>query len=495
MIRRVAIVVLSVGLIGAACSTDIEGELETATAVAFGGSLPFVDDKSAQCLASGYLAELGVDGFAQQNLDVETIRADERSVAALIDHSPQVAAGCLDLVTRLDQVISSSGGELTTGCVDPNGLEAEPVVGFLLEPDASLDVAPETVNEELLSAARECIDDKTFTDLAGLPAPDEYLEVLIADPFARPNDGYDQDPCVNGVVFETLGPGRVDELGVSIDKPNLLDQSRRLTADEISELTTAFESCDLEAQIRRAIAIDEEQAADCIVASLDRETYPEVIENLFKRYKPTIRPPIKALIDECVTEALPDSYRDQELKSKDEELFVSEFVIEALSTNSVFERRCMTAGVREAISPAIIEATARVFAAEEQAGIAGDSDLETFWEFMKQASIAITDCVRPWFVLERDLLIAGVAESAWPCIRAELDPDELKRTIGYTGPAIWGNELDPWYELELGYVVISDAVELCASPADTRKWQNMMDSFFYGEGDLSGGTLGEVDSA
>ncbi|MEM7324986.1 MAG: hypothetical protein AAF531_18000 [Actinomycetota bacterium] len=495
MSMRGLMIALAALLAAAACGTDGEDDLRAATTVAFAERLSFVDKPTARCLSNAYLDELGADGFAEQGLDVETIRGDETSVDVLLDADRDVAVRCLDLGSRLEQLIGATDGELTAECVNPAGLTDDPVVGFLLEPDASLDSIPDEVTDPLLTLTAGCIDDTTYATFAGLPAPAAYLDVLVADPFARPDDPYDQDDCVVGVVFDTVGLQRLDELGVTIEEPNVLDHGRDLTDDELTALTTALDACDLEEQIRRAVAVDEEQIAACLVAQLDQEAYEQIVGNLFLTYRPTIRPPVRPLVEDCVTENLPAGLTDQPQKSEDEERFVDEFVFEALRTSSVYERRCLTGGIRRWISPAVIEAADQVFEEENGGDLATDDQLETFWAFMEQAANSLAECVRPWYLLQADLEVAEIDEAAWPCIRAELGPEQLTELAWLYGPAVWSDDYDAWYDLELRYEVVGDAVEICGSAADSRGWQGLMDFLFYGEGELLDEPAPEVDSA
>lgn len=492
--RRILTVCAALSVLLAACA-DPERELEAATADAFATQLPFVDEVGLQCLAEGYVADLGVDGYQEHNVDSVTLVTEPETVLSLLTADSSAAANCLDLAGRLGGLLSAEGGDVTPDCLVVELSSTRALADELLEAEPGLDALDGPASDQLVDSIRGCVDDHTFAHYAGLSDPDELREVLNADPFTWMADPDDQDQCVVDVVIDTIGIERLDELGVTVDAPEFGPARVRLTDTEYDQLADAYAECDLDRNLHRAISWHEEQVADCVMDLLDDDAKQEMAVVLTKGYNPVLRTFTRDLIHECADQAVEAIFGDQ-VEAQDQPSSVRSFLNEislnsAQTTTSVFEHRCMTAGWAETVDETTVAAIGRADAAYASGQWPEPDDEAIYQDLLERSTILGTTCYRPWQRMQNELEWADVGKTSWPCIRRTLDPGLLEAGMEATAAALWQDDAVALSVLMQAYDDFAAAVQTCGTSTDVRNWSRFVDDLWgYSEE-----PLGQVDSA
>lgn len=463
----------------AACASP-EEELEEATAQAFTDQLPFVDQAEVQCLAAGYMADLGIDGFALSDLDRDAIAAEPAKVKVLLTEQPSVFEDCVDLEAVLGEAIVADGGKVSPDCLELDIQPNQELTKDLFDRRDLGDLSG-PAKDQLIDAVRGCIDDKAFARYAELSDPDELGKVLIADPFAWINDPEDQDPCIIEAVVKTLGVERLDELGVTIEEPELVKARPRLGDEELDRLATAYTDCDLKGQILRAIGWTEEQISDCVVEDLDPESQHDAAVVLTKGFTPTFRSPMRELVYSCTDDAVtamfgaPLPLQDlSDVERNFQRAFMSGITE---TTDSTFEVTCMQRGIMTTLDEPTVIVVENVLATYQDGGLPTTADEQLYFDYMFEVTEIGTMCFRPWRRLQNELIFAEVDEAAWPCIRREIDPAVLDATMESLAAALWSDEYPPLLVVEQGYDEFHEAIGSCGSRTDIRNWDRFMDNY------------------
>ena len=465
----------------AAVACGAGSALEEAAAAAFAERFPSAGEAASACLASGYLDELSPDELERRGVDAATLAADPGSVDELIGDAPGVVGRCVDLEERLAAALDGVDGELAPDCVGQRRLEAWPLVRVLLEAEPDLTSLTGRSQRQLLDAVRGCVGDGTLATVAGLDDPAELAGVLIADPFAASRWVGDQDRCVTSTTLTTLGIERLDELGVGLASPDLLAVADELSTGEVDRLVSALEACDLPHQLERAVAVTEPAVAPCAVAELEPDSIGELAAELYQGSRITWRRPLAPLLEDCVAEALAGLYPPPAERSSEVDAFIREFteaIGETQPAVGVYQTRCLEAGLATMTDDDVLDIIIGVFDAYDRGELAPLDDELTTQDYMLAATEVVATCVEPWDRLREDLSYAGIDDAALPCIRAELDPTQLRRTTDSFGPAVWAGDSAAWIRMEKGFAAVAGAIESCATVEDVSRWARYSDELF-----------------
>ncbi|MEM7272919.1 MAG: hypothetical protein AAF547_07570 [Actinomycetota bacterium] len=454
------------------------GPSEETARLAFAERFPDVGPVATSCLTDQYLQQLPVSDFA-----TAAGEADPDAVEAAVREQPDLVGACVDLSERLADQLRQGDRRLEADCVTGDQLVRWPLLEALLDADDAVLAADGQAREQLLDAVGQCVDQRTFAALAGLDDPDELAEVLVADPFAESSWLPAQDPCVVRAAIDGLGIARLAELGVDLASPDLLG-SVGLTEGDLDLLVESLVSCDLEAQLIRAVSVSDAPIAECVIESVPEADWPDLARSLYRGREVLDHPAATDLVDPCVDEAIEGLYIpvDPGELTSDERDFIVAFNRELNWTTDLDESRytlrCTSQILPSIASGVDFEAMLRY----DEAVAAGEEPATADWEVAFEFSYAAIDfgtiCFDPWVRLVEDLDASEIDDALHPCLRHEIDRRVLEQMMAAVADATMYDDPWAWEDLEAGHDEVRAALEICGEADDVRRWDHYLGDLF-----------------
>lgn len=479
--NRLVTTLVAVTLLVAACSGgDQAGELEVGLAHRLELLVP-ASGTAADCLATGFVEEVGATELADAGIDPEG-RVTPADIDRLLRLAPSVPAGCVDLEERLATGIDHADGVLATGCVAEADLTVWPLVRVLLdgpddltdlphfdaeteaeadaEPDAEVDADAEVdVERQLLDAVRGCIDEAAFSRLAGLDDPEELRRVLVADLFTRNTYPPAQDRCMTDAVFDTLGVERLAEIGVTVEQPDLMSARGKADTEELDAVLAAMDDCDLGAHLRRLIET-EHAPADCVLDRLTADQEQALIEEAVRGTGVEGRSALGAAENHCAFEATAELYDPPPGVPPAVTARALGWTDQYYPALSFYEGVCFWAGFETVVTRADLDVLERWEEAASWGKTVEDADLEAALDVSGRIEEVADTCLRPATRFEGLLIEADLALDP-DCPVHELGPDHLAELMTTLGRSRFGYDPEAWELIEQGLEDIGETVELC----------------------------------